>query len=42
MTTTISLIGDSVASASGDSWRKHRRILTPAFNTKLRVYFSDS
>ncbi|KAJ7286021.1 hypothetical protein C8J57DRAFT_655572 [Mycena rebaudengoi] len=40
--TLKSLIGDSVASASGDSWRKHRRILTPAFNTKLRVYFSDS
>ncbi|KAJ7920700.1 cytochrome P450 [Mycena leptocephala] len=33
--TLKSLIGDSLASASGDTWRKHRRILSPAFNTKL-------
>ncbi|KAJ6531304.1 cytochrome P450 [Mycena capillaripes] len=33
--TLKSLIGDSLASASGDVWRKHRRILSPAFNTQL-------
>ncbi|KAJ7477257.1 cytochrome P450 [Mycena galericulata] len=33
--TLKSLIGDSLASASGDTWRKHRRILSPAFNAKL-------
>ncbi|KAJ7638382.1 cytochrome P450 [Roridomyces roridus] len=33
--TLQSLIGDSLASASGDAWRRHRRILSPAFNTSL-------
>ncbi|KAJ7147295.1 cytochrome P450 [Mycena filopes] len=33
--TIKSLVGDSLASASGDAWRRHRRILSPAFNTKL-------
>ncbi|KAJ7778547.1 hypothetical protein B0H16DRAFT_1449132 [Mycena metata] len=33
--TLKSLIGDSLASSSGDAWRRHRRILSPAFNAKL-------
>ncbi|KAF8189906.1 cytochrome P450 [Mycena galopus ATCC 62051] len=33
--TLKSLIGDSLASASGEAWKRHRRILSPAFNTKL-------
>ncbi|KAF8965813.1 cytochrome P450, partial [Flammula alnicola] len=28
------LWGDSVASASGDIWRRHRRVVAPAFNPK--------
>ena len=29
--------GTNVFSADGDEWRKHRRIVGPAFNTKLWV-----
>ncbi|KAJ6462035.1 cytochrome P450 [Mycena vitilis] len=39
--TLKSLIGDSLASASGDVWRKHRRILSPAFNPQLYSFAWD-
>ncbi|KAJ7625360.1 cytochrome P450 [Mycena polygramma] len=39
--TLKSLIGDSLASASGDVWRKHRRILSPAFNAQLYSFAWD-
>ncbi|KAF8526648.1 cytochrome P450, partial [Hysterangium stoloniferum] len=28
------LLGDSIASVSGDAWRRHRRIVAPAFNPR--------
>ncbi|KAJ7175368.1 cytochrome P450, partial [Mycena filopes] len=32
--TTAKIWGDSIASSSGDMWRRHRRIVGPAFNAK--------
>jgi cytochrome P450 len=30
----VSLLGDSLASVSGEAWRRHRRIVAPAFNPR--------
>ncbi|KAJ6631398.1 cytochrome P450 [Mycena sp. CBHHK59/15] len=32
--TTAKIWGDSIASSSGDMWKRHRRIVGPAFNAK--------
>ncbi|KAF9003889.1 cytochrome P450 [Cyathus striatus] len=32
--TLSSITGDNVASVNGDTWRRHRRIVAPAFNAK--------
>ncbi|KAJ4490292.1 cytochrome P450 [Lentinula aciculospora] len=39
--TLKSIIGDSLASSSGDIWRRHRRVLAPAFNPKVHQLVWD-
>ncbi|KAF8993184.1 cytochrome P450 [Cyathus striatus] len=37
----FTLVGDNVASANGDMWKRHRRIVAPAFNKKTSILVRD-